>query len=458
MIDAAGDGRAGEGRRDPQPDAALLLRQDLRAAVGSGSRTRCARRGRASGCGARAPSRPIAPSRACACAARWTSAAASRGRAASRRAPPRARRRRSRPSRRRSRGTRCGCGRARPRRSASKEPSGKVRSARAGVPVVSLTTRSSARPARSVRRSSAIASPGRSRRSKRPSLRAAISASTGEPPVLLARQVEGEDADARGAGGRRRVERVLARAVAVRRQRRHAVREQQDRLGGAGGRARAPPRRLGLQRELRGRDRVAEVGAAQVAREVLAQRVERLVERLRAAADLRQHARLVRERDETDAIARPGFEPRQQRARRGELGGEHAVVEVLAAQPIGEARRQIGLGEQAREQGGIGAAVRAVAVHVPARRQQAAVGDVEHDHELVDARAARGGLSAHLDQRQRAVDSAAAGASTRSHVASSARAAALATANATRRSPREGIGAPARVLPRPARSAMLAAR
>jgi hypothetical protein len=58
---------------------------------------------------------------------------------------------------------------------------GKVRSARAAAPVVSLTMRSSARPARSVRRSRAIASPGRSRTSRRPSLRAAISASTPAP-------------------------------------------------------------------------------------------------------------------------------------------------------------------------------------------------------------------------------------------------------------------------------------
>ncbi len=248
---------------------------------------------------------------------------------------------------------------------------------------------------------------------------------------------------------------MLARAVAVRRQRRFPVGEEQDRLVGAGRRRGGCAVRLGLQRELRRRNGVAEVRAAKVAVEVLAQRGERLDECPRATPDRRQQVRLIRERDEPHAIARAGLESREQRVRRGEFGGEHAVVEVGVAQPFGQARREVGLREQAREQGRVGAAARAVAVHVPTRRQRRAGGDVDHDHEFVNASAARRRSSADFDERQlrgrfergRGVDAQPAG------VVGACVAVATATSDPTIAA--RAIRRTGRVLPRPPHSAML---
>jgi hypothetical protein len=157
-------------------------------------------------------------------------------------------------------------------------------------------------------------------------------------------------------------------------------------------------RRSTVAAQLRRRDGVAEIRAAEVAVS-LAQRGERVGEP-GAAPDRREQARPIRERDEPHAIARPGFESREQGPRGGEFGGEHAVVEIGVAQPLGEARREVGFREQACEQCRAGAAARAVAVHVPTRRQRRAGGDVDHDHELVDACTARRGSSTHFDERR----------------------------------------------------------
>jgi hypothetical protein len=88
------------------------------------------------------------------------------------------------------------------------------------------------------------------------------------------------------------------------------------------------------------------------------------------------------------------------RVRRGQLGHQHAVVEVVALHAVEQRLAHVGLAGEPFAHAVARAAALAVAVEVDAAGLDRAVREVDRQYHVLDAQAARAGLTADLDERQ----------------------------------------------------------